>query len=192
MGAYFKPLPVTIYVDMDGVIAAWTEAIFSLYGQPLPEGKMPYEVQHTLNVDEDEMWDRINSLGAEWWENLQPYPWFRDLWSRLHALGHEVAISTSPCRIGNSAMGKTRWIRKHIGPEFRRYMIGADKWRLAHPRAVLIDDSEEKLAKFVEHGGIGILFPRQWNSGPEVKPEQLVDHVVSNVQRALLMNGLPA
>jgi hypothetical protein len=190
MGAFFTPQPITIYVDMDGVLAAWTETVFEMYGLKVPDHAIPYEVQHTIGVDEDEMWDRLNSLGTEWWANLPPYPWMRDLWSRLEALGHDMAIATSPCTIGNSAKGKVEWLRRHISPDFRDYHIGSKKWRLAHPRAVLIDDSEEKLGDFTKYGGIGVLFPQPWNKGGRVKPECIVDQVVSNVRAALLRANL--
>ena len=187
---FFKPLPATIYVDLDGVMAAWTETVYAHFGKVMPEGDIAYDVHHDLGLDEADMWDVLNALGPAWWAELPPYPWMRGLWSGLSDLGTDIAVLTSPCTVGNSAMGKTQWIRRHIGADFRAYVMTADKWRLAHPRAVLVDDSDEKLRKFSEHGGLSVVFPRQWNSGGARKPDLVVDEVVSNVRAALLQAGV--
>lgn len=190
MGAFFRPQPITLFNDLDGVHVGWTEAVYALYGKTVPETAIDYEVYDDLGVPEDEVWARINSYGPEWWANLPAYSWSRDLWSRLEALGYDMSICTSPCTIGNSAKGKTEWIRKHIAPTWRDYVITPKKYRVANPRAVLIDDSDKKIEEFREYGGIGIVFPRPWNSGGYCKPEEIVDRVVSNVRDAILRAGL--
>lgn len=191
MSRFFDAQPVTAYVDMDGVLVPWVEQVFALYGVPMPPGRQDYE--EVYNVDPrkgDGVWDRINALGADWWAGLPAYPWARELWSRLQGLGINVAVLTSPCTEGHSALGKVRWLRKHIAPDFRDYVITSKKWRLAHPRAVLIDDTEGQLSSFRRYGGIAVRFPQPWNNAGECKPESVVDTVVSNVQAELLRAGL--
>lgn len=190
MSRTFTPLPPITYLDMDGVCAAWTEAVFDLYGQKCPEGAMPYDIHDTLGVKEDDMWARINALGVDWWAALPPYPWFRDLFSALHAIGPRVVFLTSPCTEGHSAAGKVRWIRKHVAPDYRDYVITSKKYLLARPGTVLVDDSEDKLADFAMHGGNAVVFPRQWNTGGTVHADMIVDQVVREVRAAFLRDKI--
>lgn len=186
MSRTFAPLPPITYLDMDGVCVAWTEAVCALYGVPVPEGPMTYDLHPYFGVSEDAMWARINALGTDWWAALPPYPWFRNLFSALAAIGPRVVFLTSPCTEGHSAAGKVRWIRKHVAPDFRDYVITSKKYLLARPGTVLVDDSDDKLAAFSNHGGNSVVFPRQWNTGGTVHGDLIVDHVVAEVRSAFL------
>ena len=192
MGKVFKPQPPVIFCDIDGVVAAWSEAVFDLFGValPAPPTEMPYDVEKIIGVTTDEMWDRINALGSGWWEDLPPYVWTADLLAALGALGPPVVFLTSPDTLGHSASGKVRWIRRVVSPHCRNYIITAQKHLLAHPRAVLVDDSDDKLAKFAEYGGGAVVFPRQWNSGGYVKAEDIVAHTLTRVRTAFLHAGV--
>ncbi len=39
------------------------------------------------------------------------------------------------------------------------------KVRLAHPKAILVDDGDGNIEKFNQRGGNGVIFPSYWNSG---------------------------
>ena len=43
------------------------------------------------------------------------------------------------------------------------FMIGTQKYLLAKPDVVLIDDQHKNIDLFREHGGQAILFPQPWN-----------------------------
>ncbi len=182
----FTPLPPITYLDMDGVCVAWSEAVFQLYGVPMPTGPMPYEFWELLGVTADEAWDRINAMGSDWWAALPPCPWFKDLYRGLQAIGPKVVFLTSPCTHGHSAAGKIRWIRKHVGTHCRDYVITSRKHLLARPGAILVDDCDEKLQKFATHGGAAVVFPRQWNTGGFHEPTMIVKHTVARVREAFL------
>lgn len=193
MSKVYAPLPPTTFLDLDGVCVAWIEAVYALYDEPVPPGPMSYEqAGEPGGRSADEVWDRINALGSDWWRDLPVYPWFPALLKGLRGLGPQVVVLTSPCTEGHSAKGKVQWMRRHIGGDFRNYVITSQKHLLAHPRAVLVDDSDEKLEKFAAHGGSPVVFPRQWNSGGYLDENVIADTVVSRVREAFLRAGVRA
>jgi hypothetical protein len=43
-------------------------------------------------------------------------------------------------------------------------MLGSQKWLMAKPEHILIDDSDENCTLFRENGGQAVIVPRVWNS----------------------------
>jgi 5'(3')-deoxyribonucleotidase len=54
---------------------------------------------------------------------------------------------------------------------------------LAVESAVLIDDNEDNIEKFVSAGGSGVLWPRRWNKGDESRS---IQDLLKEVERHLL------
>jgi len=77
----------------------------------------------------------------------------------------DIFILTTPTKDPNSLAGKLEWIHAHF-PAFmhRQYLVGPRKHFCARPDTLLIDDSDDQVNKFREHGGHAILVPRPWNS----------------------------
>lgn len=75
-----------------------------------------------------------------------------------------VFIATSPTKDPDCAAGKLQWIHENL-PTFlhRQYFITPRKVQLAHPGALLIDDSDRNVAAFRARGGSAIIVPRPWN-----------------------------
>jgi 5'(3')-deoxyribonucleotidase len=176
---------------MDGVLTAWSETVARMFGHriPPPPAKVPYDIWESFGVSEKELWAAVNAEGPSWWEHLDEYEWSEELYARLQALatGRDalLVICTSPCAKGHSAMGKQRWMNRFTGSIFRDIVITPHKHLLARPNAVLIDDSPDKVEKFRQYGGSAVLFPRQWNDGPDMLGDALVPYVVDQVRLAL-------
>jgi hypothetical protein len=174
LGRPFKPpLSITqILLDMDGVIADFTGHAITTLGYSAEEiysKWIPghYELFEMLGIKSEKVfWDQINHYGHEWWSSIPRYTWADMLWDMLEGVA-PVTILTSPSRSPNAPKGKVRWLLDWKGPNFRSYMIGPQKYLCARDGALLIDDSEHKVRKFVAHGGRAILFPRLWNSNHE-------------------------
>ncbi|MEQ9070708.1 MAG: hypothetical protein RLO18_28485, partial [Gimesia chilikensis] len=98
------------------------------------------------------------------WAEFPPYPWLNELLTLLRETA-PFTISTSPSRSAACASAKVEWLREHFQePLYMDFMIGTQKYLLAKPDVVLIDDQHKNIDQFREHGGQAILFPQPWNS----------------------------
>lgn len=176
----------TIFLDIDGVLADFAGGVCNLYGidrdlayESWPEGT--YDVCDALGIDTEEMWMRIDARGVRFWEQLQPYPWAHEVFATCHEHGR-VVLLTSPSYHWTSAAGKVAWIQRHLGPNFRDYLIGPPKHACAHDRAVLVDDSESNVRAFTQHGGQGITFPAPWNNRNEKPGADVVAQALRSIR----------
>jgi len=150
-----------IFVDCDGVVADWMKAACETCGlDPEKDPKLRAMLKSGMSLEDTgyigdrEMWDKINACGPDWWENLEPLPWAKELYERMNKLGDFCFLTSASKHIATApdgACGKIRWIYKHFNTY--SYLIGYHKWFCAAPNTLLVDDSEKKIDKFDEHGG---------------------------------------
>lgn len=157
-----------VYVDLDGVLADFFGGVCDLLGAWPDPPKTFSGLASQFDLTEDELWKHIDRAGSRFWAALEAYAWNEELLGICQSIAPgSVYIATSPSWHGSSAAGKIEWMTRQFAPSgepFRDFMIGPHKFLLAHPRAILIDDSSEKLAKWTAAGGIGILWPQPWNT----------------------------
>ena len=93
-----------------------------------------------------------------------------------------VFIASSPTKDADSLAGKLEWIHKNL-PTFlhRQYFITPRKVQLAHPGALLIDDSDSNVAVFRDRGGSAITVPRPWNNY-NMLTDTAQEHIHVNLQ----------
>lgn len=170
-----------ILLDLDGVAVDFSSEACRLFGKPDLEIRS-WDSWTYLGVTEREFWDTIDAAGHEFWRNLPAYPWYSQLMSLFQ--GYPVTFSTTPSKCASSAYGKRLWFLDQFGSDFTDYMMGGQKFLMAKPGAVLIDDSDKNVAKFREHGGSVVLFPQLWNSGRTLLPHtDRVDYVRSELNK---------
>lgn len=163
-----------IDLDPDMTLASWrAEHSGEFYPQAL------------LGMPAEEFFLRLDRLGARFWSELEPYPWFPDFYHRLGEFGH-VMFLTATTGFPDCLAGKYQWLIRHFGERFVDCIFTQHKERLAHERAVLIDDSDENIRRFRARGGIGLLFPRFWNSAGDCEAP---DEAVITQLRALPTNS---
>ena len=188
-----KPAVWTIYVDMDGVVADFVSAVIALlYGEhavvPILRGwiKGTYDMAVALGQPEDKIWTAVRNEGMSFWSELERYSWATALVNQLQDKGTVIFLS-SPSRDSMSAAGKLQWITEHFRELNRSYVLTPKnyKWRLADEKSILIDDSQDNIDAWMEHGGIGILFPRPWNDAIEPDAAAMADYVVGKVIEAM-------
>lgn len=153
------------FIDMDGVLCDFVSAACKLFGQPEAADNWPageYSMGKVLGCSDNEFWRTVESQ-PDFWESMPPYPWHRELFALVERHGYRPFIATSPSLDPRSASGKTAWIQKHIGRNFRDYFIGGKKDVLSLFDRVLIDDNDDQCAKF-GRCGTALLFPRPWNA----------------------------
>ncbi|QDV21599.1 5' nucleotidase, deoxy (Pyrimidine), cytosolic type C protein (NT5C) [Gimesia panareensis] len=175
-----------ILLDMDGVISDFMGAILELHGQRelaenWPEGEPNYA--GVLGMTKDEFWKPVDSLGGRFWAEFPPYPWLNELLDLIRETA-PFTISTSPSRSAACASAKVEWLRQHFEePLFMDFMIGTQKYLLAKPDVVLIDDQHKNIDKFREHGGQAILFPQPWNANFAITDR--IGYVKSELEKLL-------
>lgn len=157
-----------VYVDLDGVLADFFGGVCDLLGVQVRPPPTYDGLADAFGLTDDELWALIDLAGSRFWSELKPYAWNEELLGVCQKIAPDgVYIATSPSWHGSSAAGKIEWMTKQFaapGKHFREFMIGMHKHLLAHPRAILIDDSSYKIAAWTKAGGIGILWPQPWNT----------------------------
>lgn len=159
-----------ILIDLDGVLVDWMGHVtrhFQLpkdfYFEPGVWDTVPVMLEH-LNIDKEEFWEKQT---AEFWATI---PWLPDgqeiLVNCMWVIGvNNCRFVTTPAN-GKSAHGKLWWM-EYNAPYFlenRHYHLTHQKHELATPERLLLDDKDENVALFKQHGGKAILIPSPYNS----------------------------
>ena len=178
-----------IYLDLDGVCVDLFGAAVAAHGfdpqTVLKEWASRYRGEfypyRVLHMEKDPFWDRITQLGESFWAELEPFPWFEDLYDGLRQHGNVVFCSSSN-REPTCLSGKLRWLQERFGSKFQDYIFTYHKDRLAHSNAFLVDDYDVNIDRFRTRGGNGILFPQIWNSNHSVSTNP-VEYVLEKMER---------
>ncbi len=191
----------TIYCDIDGVIADFhLEAVrahlragkhyedLDHYGTPLelhhqhlydrwPLGLSCHQyccrgmapVPDYWSPEMDAFWAPIRS-DPFFWRNMPAMPWMGQLIKLLTAYCNDLVFVTTPDTTYQSHGGKYFWLQQHKLDRFE-YQTAKNKWRLAHPRCLLIDDFEKHVEAWDDRcqylfrePGPALLFPQPWNT----------------------------
>lgn len=154
-----------ILLDMDGVLVDFFRAALRkhnaehlVYGWPPGEWFM----ERVLGISDKAFWAPIDA-DPSFWMSLSGYQDWRKLYAACCAYA-PTTIATTPSHHPHSAYGKVVWLQKHLGEDFRSYMLGPQKHLLATPTRLLIDDRDENCERFEKAGGKALLVPRPWNS----------------------------
>jgi len=164
------------FLDCDGVISDFIGGCLKLVGKTYKDQfefmRKPFSWSLSelfAPLDESEL---LSKMDVDFWENLEPYPWAKDLVEYLgKRFKDDLVLCTSAGYLGGdhnyfakAVAGKEKWILKHFPQFATRTIICFRKEYLASPYHLLIDDSEPTVRKFVNNNGIGVLFPQDWNS----------------------------
>lgn len=176
-----KPI---VLLDMDGVCARWVKACLESHGSALTDADITGWVRAQLGCSTEEMWAPVDAGGVEWWANLEPWPWFEQLWAELNRIASKVYICTSPGSSAHGVPGKKLWLKKHL-PDFdqRDAVFTSRKFLLAKPGRILVDDLMHNVGPFRAEGGQAVLFPQYWNDAKIPDDMGIVEYVVEEVMR---------
>lgn len=164
---------MNIFVDIDGVLADFVGAALAVHKAENPwkvnsKNLGNYDLVKLLNMNPNKFWDPLNS--HDFWSSLDPLP---DGLSLLEFLeenfpADKIYLATSPTLSPFCSSGKHEWVDRHLPRYSRKLFIGAAKEAFAQvPGALLIDDSDVNVKKFLGEGGKAILWPALWNSAHE-------------------------
>lgn len=172
-----------IFVDLDGVVADWVAKAAETFDLDLEDEELRqktidlHDLPKAAGIKAKVFWDKVDSMGPEWWESIDVLPWGNKLYNTLKDRYGSVCFLTAPSSNPNSVHGKFKWIKKHFDGT-KDFLLGSQKHFCAHKNAYLVDDSEKKIKKFKEAGGNAFL----WPSCLALKSEQIdVDETIGKL-----------
>lgn len=165
-----KPL---IFLDLDGVLVDLHRGFAAYHDMPYPYSHErratnagPDEAFEEWLFEQDRWEDPAGACTeASFWLGLQPFPWTRELYAAAKSVG-DVYICSNPGRgefAAAAAAGKMAWCQKHLGINPQRIILMADKFLVAGPGRILVDDRANVLGPWIHSDGIGLLFPQPYN-----------------------------
>lgn len=172
-----------VFLDMDGVIVDFVRPAIQLHGQPEAIHRWPvgeWDVPTVLGISAAEFWAKIDVQGHAFWSQLPVYPWTASLIDTVRQFA-SFAILSCPSHHPECLSGKVSWLQRHLGPEFRDFLIGPPKYHCAKSDVVLIDDSDANVERFRASGGRAILFPQIWNRNHAI--EDRLGYVAQQLSR---------
>lgn len=173
-------IPTQIFLDLDDVLNKFTMQALTKVGckvNPLDpfssfDPAWKFDIIKAVNglhprrkqFTHESFWRLFE---RSFWANLPLSEEFDLLLTKSEALvgRKNVCILTCPVSNPDCTAGKVEWIYANLPVWLhRQFLIGPQKYLLARPQALLIDDSDENVDVFRRHNGQAFLLPRPWNS----------------------------
>lgn len=168
---------VNLYVDMDGVVCNFIQSAIEAHQGISPVGDMV--------VSQVESWNFFEEVGMTWEEFFQPVLEWKGFWEYIPAYSHAaeflfgidalvkesgldvtVSFCSTPIDDPDCYSGKLKWLKSHGFLNLAdNLMLVKDKNTLIRTDAILVDDRQETVDTWRAEGGMGVLYPRQWNKG---------------------------
>lgn len=140
---------MTVYVDMDGVLADFDTGYERLFGHaPMGESKTDPNV--------------IKLVGTDFFNTLPKYDSADALIQLVLEHAGQYSIATAPLRGDNKNSGhwKRQWLAQHLSPAPEQIKVNGQKEVYAVSKEgvpnVLIDDKPKNIQRWRDAGGIGI------------------------------------
>jgi hypothetical protein len=177
-----------ILLDCDGVLADFVTSAARVHGKS-PK-ILSWDFWEQWGISPEEFWAPLAT--RDFWLGLEPYKWATEFLGALKQLG-PVTICTAPMHLNTEICvgAKLDWLESYFGIRPEDVMIGRKKYLMASPSRVLIDDSDENVGLFWQHGGSAILFPQPWN----LSAGRNYQHVLNNLEhlvRGSFVSGVMA
>lgn len=154
---------ITIYLDLDGVVANFKDRFISLYGDS--DYKDPTQVESRIDTTKNK--EKFNNFVANGnFATLELLPNAQKLLDYLININDNVKIKveilSSLGRAENLEKvykDKSKWLDNNNIP-FARNFVTSKKYKrnFANCKSILIDDHVGNIEQFVSDGGIGILY----------------------------------
>ena len=141
-----------LYVDMDGVLADWEYGAGQILNQPWNGSRQ----------EDRDFWKKLHSLpDDEYQKHWATLPWLpqgKILWKYVSKFNPIILSKPDKAPKFRSLCeaGKAEWCKNNLNPN-TRYIFSTEKWRMASPNAILIDDMAKNTIPFEDHGGAAIL-----------------------------------
>ena len=161
---------------MDGVIADWNKQFCVISGLDHSEVIKNWkpgitDISDQLGISKSQMWGRIGA-NKDFWMDIPVFPYAHEMVDYLRSK-YEVRICSSPSSDPLCVAHKLEWLNKNKFKFGKKTHINHEKWPLAGPGRLLIDDMDKNIEKWSNPpepwavAGPTLLFPQVWNSAGE-------------------------
>jgi len=175
---------IRIFLDVDGVISDWMGMaikVFNINEHDINTRKILKEEYNSLSylTDKSIVYETINKIGTKYWEDIELFPWAKNLYSALQEEG-DVCFLTSPGPWPAAAQGKINAINRDFGES--KIIITQHKYYCANENSILIDDQPSNIRLFENYGGNTFLWPNQYKIIDEdIKSEDVINNCLKNI-----------
>lgn len=157
-----KDFPV-INLDLDGFVADFIRGSMAKHKiTDLSVKDCRWDYWKQRGISDSQFWEIIK--GERFWHDLEP---MHDGIETIRLIRSVIPLKNlcilSSANHYGACEGKRTWIKKYLPDLVGTETFCHEKWRHAGPNKVLIDDSQENLENWANHGGIAITVPRPWN-----------------------------
>ena len=163
-----------VYCDVDGVVLDLVRHICDHHRLPKYSGN-DWNLAAGLGMDADVLWAPTRE--TSFWYSAPKEPHADKLVKVLKGFGTGFRFCTASFPFVWSYAGKVEWLLRNY--PWNKIQMITDKWELAAPDRLLIDDKEDTVSRWVGAGGIGILWPQPWNSNRGANPEEILAAIAS-------------
>lgn len=154
-----------VFLDIDGVLADFVGGVCKRLNAANPYDNIcnwgEFDIVKLLGVEPHFFWSQ---LGYAFWRSLRPTDEYLRILNAVHDFTDNIVLCTSPCKTIGCMDGKEEWVRLYLPNNADSIVFSRQKWRLAAPGKLLIDDCERNCFLWEVGGGKAILVPRRWNS----------------------------
>ncbi len=173
-----------VLFDIDDVIVDWRGAAAQLVGEHVHElcdnWMAGFETTDTPSLTHNELWAFIKAHPA-FWLDLQKTLWADELIGYVEDKGFEWFFCSTPSRNDiRSSTQKIAWMDANGWDADEKSVLTKQKWLLANPDRILIDDKDINCEEFRDHCGHAILMPQPWNKARKHVDDRL-GYVIKNL-----------
>lgn len=176
----------TIYLDMDGVLAAFCKAVVKQLNAETGKSVTLDQIIERQEWNLENMWDLT---ATQWWKtidkdpifwlNIEPFPWAYKLYEEMHKYADGVVILSAPSRSPNCIDHKKQWLKK-LGINPSNAIFEKNKYEYASPDVLLIDDAPHNIDPFIDLGGNAVKVPSDWNT-KSLTYEMVIDTITDYI-----------
>lgn len=157
-----------LILDMDGVVADWMSAAIKALGFELrfkPHHIDRWNVWECLGVSQEEFYKPQRKRQRFWIDDVLPYEGAQEFVITLETYAPVRFCTANTWRHMRASSDKMHWLRHYFGPKYAESaIITSDKYMVAAPDRLLIDDTKGHISDWIDYGGQAVLFPRSWNT----------------------------
>lgn len=153
---------MTLFVDLDGVLADFDSHYENLFG------RRPDKLKHDVN------WREV-SESKDFYANIPPMSDMQELWDVIERF-EPIVLTGIPSSVKEAASNKQAWVSKNLGPHVEiRCCFSREKYKHCQPEDILIDDWEKYRQKWIDAKGIWITHLDARSTIVELKRLGIVD-----------------
>jgi hypothetical protein len=139
-----------IFLDMDGTITAFNEAVQKLGPEPA-KGLG----EDATEANKQVMYKAIDKAGESFWSTMSWTKDGKELWKIVEKF--KPVLLSSPGKFEGAASGKQMWVKNNL-PGVSLYLSESKSEYIdPYELSVLIDDNKNNIGAWEESGGEGIL-----------------------------------